>query len=144
MLERIIGLDVGDKWLGVALSDPMGIIARPLVVLERRDEITDAETVVKLVNEYRACKVVIGLPRLMSGYIGTQAEHVQHFAGRLASMTDAPVLFQDERFSTAGAQEIMKANRKKKKGFLKERDDAVAAAVILQDFLDENRPAAMV
>ena len=144
MLERIIGLDVGDKWLGVALSDPMGIIARPLVVLERRDEITDAETVVKLVNEYRACKVVIGLPRLMSAYIGTQAEHVQHFAGRLASMTDAPVLFQDERFSTAGAQEIMKANRKKKKGFFKGRDDAVAAAVILQDFLDENCPAAMV
>ncbi|PPD58135.1 Holliday junction resolvase RuvX [Dehalogenimonas etheniformans] len=141
MLERIIGLDVGDKWLGVALSDPMGIIARPLVVLERRDEVSDAETVAKLVNEYRAGKVVIGLPRLLTGHIGSQAEHVQHFAGRIASMTDVPVLFQDERFSTADAQEIMKANRKKKKTFFKERDDAVAAAVILQDFLDENRPA---
>ena len=57
-------------------------------------------------------------------------------------MTDAPVLFQDERFSTTGAREIMKTNRKKKKSFFKERDDAVAAAIILQDFLDENRPAA--
>ena len=144
MLERIIGLDVGDKWLGVALSDPMGIIARPLVILARRDEISDAENVVKLVNEYRAGKVVIGLPRLLTGFIGTQAEHVQHFAGRLASMTDAPVLFQDERFSTADAKEIMKSNRKKKnRAFSKERDDAVSAAVILQDFLDENRPEAM-
>ncbi|XUX00481.1 MAG: Holliday junction resolvase RuvX [Dehalogenimonas sp.] len=142
MFERIIGLDVGDKWLGVALSDPMGIIARPLVVLERRDEISDAETVAKLVNEYRAGKVVIGLPRLLTGHIGAQAEHVQHFAARIASMTDVAVLFQDERFSTADAQEIMKANRRKKKTFFKERDDAVAAAVILQDFLDENRPVA--
>ena len=140
MLERIIGLDVGDKWLGVAISDPMGIIARPLVILERRDEISDAETVVKLVNEYRAGKVIVGLPRLLTGHIGAQAEHVQHFAARIASMVDAPVLFQDERYSTAEAQEIMKANRKKKKAFFKERDDAVAAAVILQDFLDQNRP----
>jgi putative Holliday junction resolvase len=57
-------------------------------------------------------------------------------------LADIPVLFQDERFSTADAQEIMKTNRKKKRGFLKERDDSVAAAVILQDFLDQNRPAA--
>ncbi|APV43432.1 putative holliday junction resolvase [Dehalogenimonas formicexedens] len=141
MLERIIGLDVGDKWLGVALSDPMGIIARPLVVLERRDDFSDSETVIKLVNEYQAGKVVIGLPRLMSGHIGNQAEHVQHFASQVASLTDVPVLFQDERFSTADAQEIMKTNRKKKKAFFKQRDDAVAAAVILQDFLDQNRPA---
>ena len=141
MLERIIGLDVGDRWMGVALSDPMGIIARPLVILERRDELTDAEAVVKLVNHYQAGKVVVGLPRLLTGIVGTQAERVQQFASRLASLTDAPVLFQDERFSTADARDIMKANRKKKKGFSKERDDAVAAAVILQDWLDENRPA---
>ena len=144
MLERNIGLDVGEKWIGVALSDPMGIIARPLVILERRDEVSDAGTVLKLINEYRAGKVVVGLPRLLTGSIGSQAEYVQHFAGRLASMTDVPILFQDERFSTADAKEIMKANRKKKRAFFKERDDAVAAAVILQDFLDENRPAAMV
>ena len=142
MLERIIGLDVGDKWLGVAVSDPLGIIARPLVVLQRRDELTDAEAVKKLIDQYQAGKVIVGLPRLLTGHIGAQAEHVQHFAARLASLTDLPVLFQDERFSTADAQEIMKANRKKKRGFLKERDDSVAAAVILQDFLDQNRPAA--
>ena len=141
MLERIIGLDVGDRWLGVALSDPMGIIARPLVILERRDELTDAQAVVKLIDHYQAGKVVVGLPRLLTGIVGTQAERVQQFASRLASLTDAPVLFQDERFSTADARDIMKANRKKKKGFSKERDDAVAAAVILQDWLDENRPA---
>jgi putative Holliday junction resolvase len=143
VLERIIGLDVGDKWLGVALSDPLGIIARPLVVLQRRDELTDAEAVKKLIDQYQAGKVIVGLPRLLTGHIGAQAEHVQRFATRLASLADVPVLFQDERFSTADAQEIMKANRKKKKGFLKERDDSVAAAVILQDFLDQNRPAAV-
>lgn len=142
MLERIIGLDVGDKWIGVALSDPLGIIARPLVVLQRRDELTDAEAVKKLIDQYQAGKVIVGLPRLLTGHIGAQAEHVQRFATRLASLTNLPVLFQDERFSTADAQEIMKANRKKKRGFLKERDDSVAAAVILQDFLDQNRPAA--
>ncbi len=142
MLERIIGLDVGDNWLGVAVSDPLGIIARPLVVLQRRDELTDAEAVKKLIDQYQAGKVIVGLPRLLTGHIGAQAEHVQRFATRLASLTNLPVLFQDERFSTADAQEIMKANRKKKRGFVKERDDSVAAAVILQDFLDQNRPAA--
>ena len=140
MLERVLGLDVGDRWLGVALSDPMGIIARPLTILERRDELTDAEAVVKLIDEHRVGKVVIGLPRLLTGLVGTQATRVQQFARRLAALTDAPVLFQDERFSTADAQDIMKANRKKKKGYSIERDDAVAAAVILQDWLGENRP----
>ncbi|AKG52902.1 putative Holliday junction resolvase [Dehalogenimonas sp. WBC-2] len=142
VLERIIGLDVGDKWVGVALSDPMGIIAKPIKILERCDELTDAESVVRLIKDHQANKVVVGLPRLLTGVVGTQAERVQKFAQRLASLTDAPVLFQDERFSTAGAKEIMKVNRKKaKKGFFStERDDAVAAAVILQDWLDENRP----
>jgi len=144
VLERVLGLDVGDRWLGIALSDPLGVIARPLTVLERRDEITDAEKVVQLLGEHQAGKVIVGLPSLLTGHIGTQAERVQRFARRLASLTDAPVLFQDERFSTADAQEIMKANRKKKKGYITERDDAVAAAVILQDWLDENRPRAAV
>lgn len=143
MLERVLGLDVGDRWLGVALSDPMGIIARPLLIIERRDELTDAETVAQLINRYAAGKVVVGLPRLLTGIAGTQAERVQHFARRLAAIADAPVLFQDERFSTADAKDIMKANRnKRKKGYITERDDAVAAAVILQDWLDENRPRA--
>ena len=140
MLERILGLDVGDRWLGVALSDPMGIIARPLLILERRDELTDAEAIVKLIGEHQVGKVVIGLPRLLTGLVGTQASRVQQFARRLAALTHAPILFQDERFSTAGAKEIMQANRRKKKGFITERDDAVAAALILQDWLDENRP----
>ncbi len=144
MLERILGLDVGDRWLGVALSDPMGIIARPLTILERRDELTDAGEVVKLICEHQAGKVVIGLPRLLTGMVGTQAGRVQQFARRLAALTSAPVLFQDERFSTAGAKEIMQSNRRKKKGFITERDDAVAAALILQDWLDENRPKAAI
>ncbi len=144
MLERILGLDVGDRWLGVALSDPMGIIARPLQILERRDELTDAESIVKLLREHQAGKIVIGLPRLATGMVGTQAGKVQQFARRLAALTGTPVLFQDERFSTAGAKEIMQSNRRKKKGFITERDDAVAAALILQDWLDENRPKAAV
>jgi putative Holliday junction resolvase len=143
VFERVIGLDVGDKWVGVALSDPMGVIARPLTILERCDEITDAEAVVRLVGEHDAARVVIGLPRLLNGVVGTQAERVQYFARRLASLTDVPVIFQDERFSTASAKDIMKSNRRYRKGFYsRERDDAVAAAVILQDWLDENRPPA--
>jgi putative Holliday junction resolvase len=141
-LERTLGLDVGDRWLGVALSDPMGIIARPLKIIERRDELTDAGEIVKLIHEHQAGKLVIGLPRLATGMVGTQAVKVQQFARRLAALTVAPVLFQDERFSTAGAKEIMQSNRRKKKGFITERDDAVAAALILQDWLDENRPKA--
>lgn len=140
MLERVIGLDIGDKWVGVALSDPMGVIARPLTVVERRDELTDVEALSDLIDHHQAARVIIGLPRLLTGVTGTQAEKVQLFSQRLASIIDVPVFFQDERFSTAGAKEIMKANRKKKRGFyFKERDDAVAAAVILQDWLDENR-----
>ena len=141
MLERVLGLDVGDKWVGVALSDPMGVIACPLTILKRSDELTDAEAVVSLIDQHRAAKVIVGLPRLLTGVVGTQAERVQYFAQRLASLTDTPIIFQDERFSTAGAHEIMKVNRRHKKGFYsRERDDAVAAAVILQDWLDENRP----
>lgn len=129
----ILGLDVGEKRIGVALAE--GLLAIPLTVIDRRVEETDMEMIVTLVEEYRAERIVVGLPRLMNGNIGTQAEEILSFSGALAEHVDIPVDTWDERLSTVTAERLLidaGMKRKKRKGKL----DAMAAAIILQAYLD--------
>jgi putative Holliday junction resolvase len=129
----ILGLDVGEKRIGVALAE--GILAIPLTVIDRRVEETDMELIMALVKEYRAERIVVGLPRLMNGNIGTQAEEILSFCGALAEHVDIPVDTWDERLSTVTAERLLidaGMKRKKRKGKL----DAMAAAIILQAYLD--------
>ena len=132
---RVLALDVGDKRVGVAISDPTQMLARSLKVIQRSSPENDCDTVAQLVEEYEVERVVVGYPRSLDGTVGEQAEKVERYAAGLAKALDVPVVLWDERFSTVSAERLMRevGLRGKKK---RERIDAVAAAVILQDYLD--------
>ena len=131
-----MGLDIGDKRIGVALSDPQGILASPFAIIDRRDERLDIEAITSIVNEHQVKQIIVGLPRSMNGSIGKQAEKVQAFTQRLRHHIEVPVEFRDERLSTVSAKRLLQA-ASKKKARTQIRDDAIAAALILQGYLDE-------
>jgi len=133
---RSLGLDIGDKRVGVALSDPEGILASPFTIINRTDDRTDVEAIINIVNQQQVKQVIVGLPRSMDGSIGRQAEKVEAFAQKLCSHTEVPVEFRDERLTTVSAKRLMQSVGKKKTR-KKARDDAIAAALILQSYLDE-------
>ncbi|MFC2007866.1 Holliday junction resolvase RuvX [Chloroflexota bacterium] len=133
-MARILGLDVGDRWIGVALSDPEGILATPLTIIDLNEEKTDMAAIIDIVNEKQVGRIIVGLPCLMDGSVGQQAEKVIAFARELGNHTDVPVDFRDETLSTVSAKRLMQGGRKKSGN---RRDDAIAAALVLQDYLEE-------
>ena len=135
---RSLGLDIGDKRIGVALSDPQGILASPLTIINCRDETTDIKAITDIISQHQVEQIIVGLPRSMNGSLGKQAEKVKVFTRKLCNHTDVPVEFRDERLTTVSARRLMQAARTKKTK-RKIRDDAVAAAIILQGYLDETQ-----
>jgi len=133
---RSLGLDIGDKRIGVALSDPQGILATPLTIIERRDEPADIAAIVNIANQNQVGRIIVGLPLSMDGSFSEQTEKVKAFTQKLSEHTEIPVEFRDERLSTVSAQRLMQPLRKTNK---KTRHDAVAAALILQSYLDESQ-----
>ena len=133
---RSLGLDIGDKRIGVALSDPGGILASPFTILDRRDDAADVEAIIDIVSQQQVEQIVVGLPRSMDGSIGMQAEKVKSFVQKLCSRTEVPVEFRDERLTTVLAKRLMQSVGKKKSR-KKARDDAIAAELILQGYLEE-------
>ena len=122
----------------MALSDPSGILASPLIIINRQDDAKDVEAIVDIIGRHEVGQVIVGLPVSMDGSIGKQAEKVKVFTQMLHSHIEVPVEFRDERLTTVSAKRLMQAaNNKKTKG--KPRDDAIAAALILQGYLDESR-----
>ena len=137
-ITRSLGLDIGDKWIGVALSDPGGILASPFTIINRREEQADVEAIVDIVSQQQVGQIIVGLPRYMDGSISQQAEKVKAFTQKLCDQTRVPVEFRDERLTTVSAKRLMQAvNTKKTRK--KVRHDAMAAALILQGYLDEGR-----
>ncbi len=131
-----MGLDIGDKRIGVALSDPQGILASPFTIIERRDDAVDIEAILDIVRRQEVGQIVAGLPRSMSGNIGKQAEKVQDFVNKLCQHTETPVKLSDERLTTVSAKRLMQSvNTRKSKRIT--RHDAIAAALILQGYLEE-------
>ncbi len=136
-MARSLGLDIGDKRIGVALSDPSGILASPLTIIECTETKADIDAILAIVKEREVDKIIAGLPRSLNGTIGPQADKVTLFVEELNRHTSVPVLFRDERLSTVSARRLMRENQTKRNRE-KVRDDAVAAAIILQSFLDES------
>ena len=134
---RIMALDVGDSRIGVALSDPLEMLASPLTIIKRLNEASDLQSVVNLVNEHKAGRLIVGLPLSLSGETGIQAQKVKDFTDKLGAALSIPIEMVDERFSTVTAREYMRETVRKKDRFRKKHDDAVAAAVILHAYLDE-------
>ena len=133
-----MAMDIGDKRIGVALSDRGGIIASPLTIIDRTDLDQDIEAIITLISQNEAGTIVAGLPLTMDGTIGHQAAKVKGFTDVLAKSTGIPVVYRDESLTTLKARQLMQLTRKKKKRE-KENDDSVAAAFILQGYLDEHR-----
>jgi putative pre-16S rRNA nuclease len=156
---RSLGLDFGDKRTGVAISDPQGVLATPLTVLASEDEDVLINEVLKLVEQYKAKCIVVGLPRRLDGEMGKQASKVSVFSDRLSwqakqnNLNQLDVQLWDERLSTKAAERLKAKTSGKgskvrfgaKKGArnrnfpVKAEVDAIAAAIILQGFLDSHR-----
>ena len=134
---RALGLDVGSKTIGVAITDEASIAAHPLLVIERKGTVADVSTIQTLVVEHSITDVVIGMPYELSGKVGHRGRRVQEFISALSGALGGAVKFheQDERFTTAEAQRILidaDLSRAKRKGVI----DQQAAALILQGWLD--------
>ncbi len=132
---RILALDVGEKRIGIALSDALGWTAQGLESYTRIKKSDDYLHISGLISKHQATLCLIGLPKNMDGSIGFQAERVQAFANELNEVISVPIEFWDERLSTASARRtLIEANvsRKKRKNVI----DKIAAVNILQGYLD--------
>ena len=137
-MTSVLALDVGDRRIGVAASDPTGSLASPVTTIERTDEASDIESVLRLVTEYEASEILVGMPLTLSGSKGAQARKVEDFTQSLARQSSAPVKVIDERLSSVEAERLLRASGKKPSRD-KSLVDAAAAAVILQSYLDSKR-----
>lgn len=132
-----MALDVGDVLIGVAVSDPSAIIAQGLDSLKRTNLNKDIESINALLTEYEAEKIVIGLPKMLNGEIGIQAQKVLGFVENLRKKIDIPIELWDERLTTVSANRaLIESNMRRKKR--KQVADKVAATIILQGYLDSH------
>ena len=134
-MERILGLDLGSKNIGIALSDPLKITSQGLTTLKRISRAKDLSQLRELVREHDVREVVVGLPLNMDGSLGPQAEKVTREAERLRSELGIPVILWDERLTTVEAERTLlqaDVSRSKRKKVI----DKLAAQIILQGYLD--------
>ena len=134
----MLGLDIGDKRIGVALGDPEGVLASQLTTILRKEDEADLEAILELARQHGVERIVVGLPISMDGSLGKQAEKVLTFSRSLAQRAEMPVDSWDERLSTVAADRAMvEAGVKSAKK--KARRDSLAAAIMLQAYLDRHR-----
>lgn len=132
---RILGLDVGDRTIGVAISDPLGFTAQGITTIRRKKIEEDINELLKICDEYKVEKIVSGLPKNMNGTVGEQGEKVKMFCEELKKHIDKDIIFWDERLTTVAAHKAMleaDMSRKKRKQIV----DKIAATYILQGYLD--------
>lgn len=130
-----LALDIGDKRIGLAVGNDTARLARPLRVLTRRSKNEDFEAIARAMAETGAEALLVGLPLNMDGSEGPQARRTRKFAERLRRRLDKPLIYHDERLSSFVADQIL-AMRSSKKA-RRQPNDAIAAAAILQSFLDQ-------
>lgn len=135
---RILGLDFGQKTIGVAVSDPFGWTAQGLEIIRRQQETNLKDSIARigeLIEQYEVKKIVLGYPKNMNNTIGERGEKTEAFKKKLEKAFDIPVILWDERLSTVGAERnLLEADLSRKKR--KEIIDKMAAVFILQGFLD--------
>ncbi len=132
---RILGLDVGSKTIGVAVSDELNLIAQGVTTLKRKGKRLDIKELLRMIEELKVEKVVVGLPKNMNGSLGPSAKMVLSLIEELKKFVDLPIITWDERLSTVAAQKALleaDVSRKKRKQVI----DKVAALLILQGYLD--------
>jgi putative holliday junction resolvase len=140
-VSRIVGVDFGERRVGIAISDPSATIAQPLTVLVRRaGKRPPVQAIANLVAEHDARHIVIGLPLALSGEENEWTKEVRTFGSKLAERTGIGVTFADERMTSIAAERAVRSlGLRKKAREQKERVDAAAAVLILQAYLDAQR-----
>ncbi len=137
MTGRLLALDVGDRRIGVAVTDPLRVLARPLTTIQRQRAIEGVRAVADLVAEWDVVRIIVGHPLLPSGDRGDQARSVEAFVGRLRAHVDVPIDLWDESYTTEAA-----ATRLRSRGLdaraAKAHIDSEAAAVILEEWMREH------
>ena len=134
-MARVLGLDIGERRIGVAVSDPTGTVARPLAALVRTSRQSDFQAIRRLIEEHAVDRIVVGLPLSLNGSEGPQARQTRRYSQHLAEAVPVPVEFWDERYSTAVAADILMSRRRRRPSG-QNTVDAVAAAVLLQSYLN--------
>ncbi len=133
---RVLALDIGEKRIGVAVSDPTGRVATPVTVLDARRALGDAVEIKRLLGDYDDVELLVaGLPRSLDGTEGSQAARVRTAAEKIAAFAGLPVVYVDERLTSAEAEKRMAeagADSRKRRGSV----DMVAASIMLQAYLD--------
>jgi putative Holliday junction resolvase len=138
---RVLGLDVGSKTIGIAISDPLGITAQGLETIRRKNKRLDFEQLAQLVGRYEVSEIVVGYPLRLSGAEGTQSEKMQLFADELRKKFGLPVHLWDERLTSSQANRVLREAELsiKKRGAAVDR---MAAVLILQNWMEARRQAA--
>lgn len=134
-MERVMGLDIGDKTIGVAISDPLLITAQGIKTIRRESLKKDINELRVLVKDYNVNTIVAGLPKNMNNTLGPQGEKVLDFVERIERQIGVDIVLQDERLTTVAAERTLiegDVSRKKRKKLI----DTVAASYILQTYLD--------
>ncbi len=134
-MNRILGLDVGDAWIGVAVSDALLLTAQPLVTIKRESNKIAYEKIHDIMIKYDIEKVVVGLPKNMNNTIGPQSEKVIKFAEKLKNKFSVEIIYVDERMTTLMAEQVLiegSVRRENRKKYI----DKIAATYILQSYLD--------
>ncbi len=138
MKDRILAVDLGDVRTGIAVSDPLGMLANGVCTVRMTDKEKIAEMVVGYVKQFGATKIILGYPVNMNGTLGPRAENAKEFSEILSRYTDVPVVLYDERCTTMIAHTILSETNtrgKKRKNVV----DTLSAEIILQNYLDANR-----
>ena len=135
---RIMALDLGEKRIGIAVSDPTRTIAAPHSVLSRHSRADDFAHFARLITELQITQLVLGLPITLGGEEGQRAAWVRDYAADLSAHVAIPIAFQDESLTTVEATAALRAQGRRGRK-VKQRVDAVAAALILQAYLDSLR-----
>ncbi len=131
-MSRCLGVDVGTKRVGLALSDPIGLTATPLDVVDRSDAL---EEIIRLAQIHEVGTIVVGLPTSLGGGEGTSAVDARSLGEELAQATNAEIVYLDERFTSRMAESALLESGMKRRD-RKNTIDKVAAAIILQDYLN--------
>ena len=134
---RVLGLDVGDRRIGVAVSDPTGLLTTPIPAINRRNIEKALQTNLSLTGEYQVAAIVVGIPISLNGKTNQQAKVVKEFCRSLEVVSSVPIYLEDERFSTKEAERLLKEaghSPSREKGLV----DSASAAVILQAYLDSH------
>ena len=134
-MSRVLGLDYGERRIGLALSDPLRIIAKPLICIDRKKTADYISQISKIVSEKNITSIVVGLPLTLKGHYSKQTEIVLAFIDRLKTDFQIPILAIDERLSSVAAVKSLQAQAVKT-GHEKGRVDETAAAIFLQEYLD--------